>query len=601
MLSAQSVDQQKVNLVHSFANNIKWPASKTEYVVKVITQDRSLSSTFKEMAASRQVNGKPIRISTSSFVSIPEKLDVLYVSGQFNGALQSIISQIKEKPVLIITEQSPDQQYVMINLINTTGGISFEFNRTNIINQRLTIERGFYDLGGREIDVAALYTQTRDSAKAMESRSREVQKRIDSLNMNMALAIKIGSKQEAQIATGKRQIAYQGSLLDSLTSVLRSREAQLEQLESEIRAQQDTLQLGEEQLAEQERLINTRNREIEEKEGQLAKMVTIVDSQNDTLILLISFLVFLVVALIFAYRAYQARRRDAQKLNEQKEELKELLNELQSTQKQLIQSEKMASLGTLTAGIAHEINNAINYVHSGIHVLNTKFSEMRPLMTIIKNLNGTESDLKDKVKDIIAQKNEIEYDSYESVIDTMINSIQVGAERTINVVKGLRTFSRAQEESMSPIDIHEDVEVALLLLKNKIRPTIKIKKVFADKLPTIYGYPGQVGQALLNLISNAMDACGNQPDSIVMIKTAATKDKVFVLIKDNGSGIDKKNLDKIFDPFYTTKKIGQGTGLGLSITYGIIEKHGGQIKVNSVLGKGTEFKIELPLNNQAKR
>ena len=151
---------------------------------------------------------------------------------------------------------------------------------------------------------------------------------------------------------------------------------------------------------------------------------------------------------------------------------------------------------------------------------------------------------------------------------------------------------------MDEIDIHEDIELSLVLLKNKIRPTLSIKKKLAEELPKMYGYPGQVGQAILNIMGNAMDACGNQPDSIVLIKTSVEGEKVLITIRDNGTGISKEDLDKIFDPFYTTKKIGEGSGLGLSITYGIIEKHNGKIDVNSVLGKGTEFKIELPLNNQ---
>lgn len=597
-ISAQGFDQQKVDHVRSVANSITWPQQHDEYIVKVITQDRSLTTAFRDMAASNTINGKPIKVSVSSYVSIPEKLDILYVSGQYNGALQTIIDRIKGKPVLIFTEESTDQPYVMINLIGSTDGVTFEYNKANIVNQGLRIKPDFDGLGGREVDVAALYKQARDSAKVMEERSRLVRERIDSLNLNMAVAFKIVNDQNDQIAKGKRQLARQSKVLDSLTATLRRREAQLDQLEQEITVQQNNLREGEERLEEQLRLISLRDEEIKEKEAQVSKMVTIVDSQNDTLILLIVFLVFLVVALIFAYRAYQARRRDAKILNEQKAELKDLLNELQSTQTQLVQSEKMASLGTLTAGIAHEINNAINYVYSGIHVLNNKFTEMKPLMALINELSADDPGLKGKVEAIIGQKKEMEYDSYESVMSTMINSIQVGAERTINVVKGLRTFSRAQEESMSEIDIHEDIDVALLLLKNKFRPTLKVKKSLAESLPKMYGYPGQVGQAILNIIGNAMDACGNQPDSKVLIKTTVSGNKVIIKVRDNGSGIKKEDLDKIFDPFYTTKEIGEGTGLGLSITYGIIEKHNGTIDVKSILGEGTEFKIELPLNNQ---
>ncbi len=597
MTFGQDIDQRKVDHVYSFLNNIQWPDDKDEYLVKVITQDRSLSAAFRDMVSNRQVNGKPIKVSFSSYVTIPEKLDLLYVSNQYNGALQTIIDRITGKPILIVTEQSSDQQYVMINLVGSSAQ-SFEFNRANIINQNLTIKSSFEELGGKEINVAALYRQTRDAARAMEEKSKAVAEQVDDLNLKTAVAFNIIKEQEAQITEQEERIAQQIQKLDSLSLSLSSREEQLYDLIAEISVQQDSLNAGEERLAKKEKEIEEINKEIEKKEDELSEMNLIVSSQEQMLIFFIAFAVFLVIALILAYRAYQARRRDAKKLNEQKEELKELLDELKSTQTQLIQSEKMASLGTLTAGIAHEINNAINYVYSGIHVLNNKFSEMKPLMNHIKDLDEEDDNLRAKVKEIIDQKNEIEYNSYETVMDTMINSIQVGAERTISVVKGLRTFSRGQEESMDEIDIHEDIELALVLLKNKIRPTLSIKKEFAEELPKMYGYPGQVGQAILNIMGNAMDACGNEPDSVVNIKTSVEGEKVIVTVKDNGTGISKEDLDKIFDPFYTTKKIGEGSGLGLSITYGIIEKHNGTINVNSTLGEGTEFKIELPLNSQ---
>ncbi|GAB4231239.1 MAG: hypothetical protein Tsb0034_03440 [Ekhidna sp.] len=608
-----------VDYTYSFARNITWPGERDTYEIKVITQDRALTEAFEELANTKKLRGKKINVSFSNYISIPERVDILFVSGLYNGALQSIIDRITGKPILIITEGSPDQQYVMINFLRSqTGTLAFEFNRANINNQNLKIAPDFDLLGGTEIDVAKLYRQVRDSVRAMEQRSKAVQERMDSLNVNTAVAMKIArdqlkqlDEQRVEIARRQAQLDRQSKVLDSLTVEFRNsqikldsvsgqlaeREEQLAVLGEEIVQQQASIAEGDKTLKEQEALIKKRNEEIEERESQLQQMVTIVDTQQDTLVLLILFSVFLVVVLIFAYRAYQARRRDARKLNQQKEELKELLDELQSAQNQLVQSEKMASLGTLTAGIAHEINNAINYVYSGIHVLDSKFAELKPIMQNLKGISEGDQNLEGKVQEILKQKDDIEYDSYESVVDTMIRSIRVGAERTINIVKGLRTFSHAQEESMSEIDIHEDIDVALLFLKNKIG-NITIETDLANELPTMYGYSGQVGQAILNIIGNAIDACGDKKDGKINIRTQLNNDKIEIYIKDNGSGIKQEDLDKIFDPFYTTKKIGEGTGLGLSITYGIIEKHNGTITVESTLNEGTEFKIELPLNDQ---
>lgn len=618
--SQGNVQKQLVDYTHSFAKNIDWPTQKDEYTIRVITQDRTLTSEFENLASTQKLKGKPIKVGFSNYVSIPENVDIIFVSGLYNGALQSIIDRITGKPILIITERSPDQEYTMINFIQSTaGGLTFEYNRANISNQNLKILPEFALLGGSEIDVAKLYQQARDSVRSMELRSQDVEERIDSLNLQAALAMRIASNQMRTIDEQKEEIdrrqiqldkqsATLDSLvtefknsqkrLDSLTLILDERERDLKVLSDEIVAQQANVEEGNRVLEEQGSLIEQRNKEIAETESRLQEMVIIVDTQQDTLYLLIFFSVFLVVVLIFAYRAYQARRRDAKKLNEQKEELSLLLEELQSAQTQLVQSEKMASLGTLTAGIAHEINNAINYVYSGIHILETKFTEMRPFVGNIKSLDYGDKELKAKIKSLVEQRNEIEYDQSQDLIDSMVKNIRVGAERTIDIVKGLRTFSRAQEESMDVIDIHDDIDVALLLLKNKIKHNVTIEQDLAKKLPEMHGYPGQVGQAILNIISNALDASSSKEESKIHIQTKVSGEKVYITIKDNGTGIKPEDLDKIFDPFFTTKKIGEGTGLGLSITYGIIEKHNGSIDVKSTIGEGTEFKIELPFNVQ---
>lgn len=617
---AQSVQKQMVDYTHSFARNINWPTDKEEYTIRVITQDRNLTAEFDNLAKTKKLKGKPIKVGFSNYVSIPEDVDIIFVSSLYNGALQSIIDRIIGKPILIVTERSPDQQYVMINFIQSAaGGLTFEYNRANIANQNLQVMPEFDLLGGSAIDVAKLYKQARDSVRAMEERSQNVEERIDSLNLQAALAMRIASNQmktideqtkeiERRQQELDRQSATLDSLvtefknsqkrLDSLTSILDEREQDLIMLSDEIVLQQANVEEGNRVLQEQEELIELRNKEIAETESRLQEMVTIVDTQQDTLYLLILFSVFLVVVLIFAYRAYQARRRDAKKLNEQKEELSLLLEELQSAQTQLVQSEKMASLGTLTAGIAHEINNAINYVYSGIHILEMKFNEMRPFVGRIKSLDYGDEELREKIKALVEQRNEIEYDQSHDLIDSMVKNIRVGAERTIDIVKGLRTFSRAQEESMDVIDIHDDIEVALLFLKNKLKNNVTVEQNLAKELPTMYGYSGQVGQAILNIISNAIDAASGKEDAKIQITTKVSGEKAIISIKDNGVGIKEEDLDKIFDPFFTTKKIGEGTGLGLSITYGIIEKHHGTIDVKSTLGIGTEFTIELPFNNQ---
>jgi C4-dicarboxylate-specific signal transduction histidine kinase len=192
-------------------------------------------------------------------------------------------------------------------------------------------------------------------------------------------------------------------------------------------------------------------------------------------------------------RAYFLRRQFVSRLEEQKEELTKLLAELNATQSQLVQSEKMASLGVLTAGIAHEINNAINFVYSGIQILSNSYFDIRPILTNLQEIkakNGTSGEL--KIDENIDLEESVNY------IDQMIESIVIGAERTTDIVKGLRTFSRSEDENKTEIDVHEDLEVALLLLNSRIKNVIDIKKGLKATYSVVSGYKGQLSQALLN-------------------------------------------------------------------------------------------------------
>ncbi|MEM6831670.1 MAG: ATP-binding protein, partial [Bacteroidota bacterium] len=331
------------------------------------------------------------------------------------------------------------------------------------------------------------------------------------------------------------------------------------------------------------------------REFRLQEMITIVDSQQITLIYLILFLIVLLALAILIYFAYRGRKRDAKRLLEQKEELSELVKELHQTQSQLVQSEKMASLGVLTAGIAHEINNAINFVYSGIQILEMKFSVIKPVLMEVKDLSIEDSGFKNRIKSLIAEKERVGYNESQELIDQMIANIQIGVERTTEIVKGLRTFSRSEEEEKTKIKVHKEIEVALLLLKSRYKDVIRIEKKFTKGTLEIDGYQGQLGQAFLNIINNAIDAVYKKgKQGKITISTSVKNRFVIISMQDNGVGIPREIKEKIFDPFFTTKKVGAGTGLGLSITYGIVEKHGGVIDVISKK-YGSEFIIKLPL------
>ncbi len=610
--------QQMVSKAYSIIKNIEWPQKSTPFKIHVITTDNGLKDHFRKTSQNQTLAGRETAVSFTSYVLIPENVDVIFVTNQYNATIPTLLDRIGGKGVLLITDRYDKQRDVMINFLNDgTGGVTFELNRANVTNQGLKIKPDMEDLGGSEVDVAKIFKQVRDSVRAMELRAEALKTQFDSLNFNVAAALGIMRQQQAlirarneEIDRKQREIDKQTEVLDSLrvefaesetrlialTATLDEREDELDILGEEIDAQKENVAEGNKILAEQSKRIADQNDEIAQREERLDEMSNVVNSQQSALVFLILFLVVLVGFSFLIFTAYRARKRAAKKLAEQKEDLGRLLNELQETQSQLVQSEKMASLGTLTAGIAHEINNAINFVYSGIHVLSDKFTEIRPVISHVTEINKDDKNLQQSIDKLVKEREEVDYDEAQGVIDQMITSIKVGAERTTEIVKGLRTFSRAETEKKTKIDIHADIDVALLLLNSRHKDAISINKKLTDQHMEVDGYKGQLSQAFLNIISNSIDAVASKgKDGKIDIETSFDGKRAEVKITDNGVGMSEDDIQKIFDPFFTTKKIGAGTGLGLSITYGIVERHGGTIAVNSQLNEGTEFIIKLPL------
>jgi two-component system NtrC family sensor kinase len=286
-------------------------------------------------------------------------------------------------------------------------------------------------------------------------------------------------------------------------------------------------------------------------------------------------------------------------LSESNHELNHTLENLKQTQTQLVEAEKMASLGQLTAGIAHEINNPINFVTSNINPLRRDIELVLEAMTKIENVGLSDASIPDKLQQINEYKEELDFDYLTLEIRHLINGINEGATRTAEIVKGLRFFSRLDEDSLKKADINEGLKSTLVIANNLLNNRIKINKEFGE-LPNIECYPGKLNQAFLNIISNAAYAVQkrfeNNVGGEISIITSHDEQNVFIRIKDNGTGMDANTLKKLFEPFFTTKDVGEGTGLGMSIAYNIIKKHTGTINVTSVQGEGTEFTLQLPIN-----
>ena len=268
----------------------------------------------------------------------------------------------------------------------------------------------------------------------------------------------------------------------------------------------------------------------------------------------------------------------------------EAFEQLKSTQSKLVESEKMASLGVLTAGVAHEINNPVNFISAGIKSLKENYSDMQDLLKLYLNLDRKNIS-EEQWDEIDETKKDLNIESLLPEIEELFGSIRNGATRTAEIVKGLRNFSRLDEGDMKKASLEEGIDNTLVILNNRFKNRIKVVKDYA-KLPEILCYPGQMNQVFMNIIYNATDAIEGEGE--IHIKTWQENGKFKISIKDSGNGMSEEVRSKIFEPFFTTKAVGKGTGLGLSITYGIIDKHKGAIEVKSEMGMGTEFIISLP-------
>lgn len=327
---------------------------------------------------------------------------------------------------------------------------------------------------------------------------------------------------------------------------------------------------------------------LQEKDFQLQSQQERI-LRNSALGILLA--VLMVLALVF--RNTRLRRKANQVLSQQKQELEETLHVLKQTQTQLIQSEKMASLGALTAGVAHEINNPLNFVSSNAHALKLDLQEIQLLLDEVHKLKVSPDEK--QVKKILAQIDALDTEFLNQEVQELVASIERGANRTKNIVLGLRTFSRSANDEFVWANIHEGLDSTLTILNSKIKDRIRVHKNYGN-IPQIQCQFDKLNQVFMNILNNAIQAIEKEGD--IYIESEKKEDQIYLSIRDTGAGIPEELRKRIFEPFFTTKPIGQGTGLGLSISYGIIEQHGGKIDLISESGVGTTFNIRLPIEQK---
>ena len=299
-------------------------------------------------------------------------------------------------------------------------------------------------------------------------------------------------------------------------------------------------------------------------------------------------------------RIIQLKDRHNRELLKKNLKLEKALKKLERTQAQMVQSEKMASIGQLAAGVAHEINNPIGFVSSNLKTLGDYQKDMNRLILDYQKLKSAlkalpADQLPKTIDELIANveqtEEDVDIDYITEDIDDLIGDCREGTERIKKIVDDLKHFAHPGEDEMTETDINAGLESTLNVVYNELKYKATIIKELKN-IPLIRAYPQQLNQVFMNILINAAQAIEKTGE--IKIVTSTVDDKAEIRISDTGCGIAKENINKIFDPFFTTKDIGKGTGLGMNIAYNIINKHKGDIRVESTVGKGTTFIIQLP-------
>jgi signal transduction histidine kinase len=642
-LTASAKGRPDQNMVRSvlllkIAENIEWPAPalRDSFSIAFASRDTAMLRQLKYASVNKTIAGKPIIITNIGLADIPLELNLIYIGPDEAPRAEKYWEKTAQAG-LVVTEGSANPLYSMVHLkLDASGVFSFAANSPAIKSAGLRPMPNLLLAGGSEVDLRQMYRATKsllDELEAKHSKLEEEfflkQKQILSQEKQINLQNKMLAQQQDELSEQISEINIKAGILGFMAAEKLQRQAIIDSLfsiieahKSDIEAQQqeeilslarlDWLNKAMAQISEE---IEDKKEKLQIKQTALNEKEEIIASQQKYIYSAVSAAGLAALAIffmVFAYRVKTQANLDLDKKNaellfqqdeirQQAEELSSInsqlsrqrdqlvgaLKQLRDTQDQLVHSEKLAALGTFTAGVAHEINNPLNFIASGIEGIKLAAS---PLAQLARELAAGNSPEAAKAKELIA-------DGTLEGLALMLNSLQEGTERATNIVSSLNSFSRTGGQHTSLYDIAYSIDTALMIISGQTKERIIIEKNLGW-LAKIECYPAKIDQVLVNIIANSAQAITGKGKITITGKMLGAE-AVEICIADTGSGIKKEDMPHIFEPFFTTKEVGKGTGLGLAISYSVVEQHGGTITAESAEAAGTCFKIVLPVKYPA--
>lgn len=601
-------DQVKVAYIFNFIKHIHWPASEGKSsIILAVYDDAGFYRVLKKALEKRRVNGKAISVISVKTAKAARTAELLFIPFHHGERVSLLASETRRSGTLLVTDRSKNKHDIMINLIynSATSAISFEVNKSNIIYEQLEMSAELLLLGGTELDVATLYRETELAMQNTRKRELELNQKLAQQQEKLDDSSKKLTRLNNELKRSSQEISKQKQALTRLETDIESQRQAIIEKEKQLTEVTGLLDDSEKELISQQNAITAKeieNREmaqrvednrviLQQQQQSIAQQGVQLEQQGEELdireekiiqqqttiwiisiLIVISVLVSVLVVILF----FKNRRTTAK--------LSQTLSHLENTQDQLIQSEKMASLGTLTAGVAHEINTPLGIIVTSISLMIEKTHEIKKDFAS----GALRKSAMARYFDSVEQSSDMSNKALERVITLLGNFKQVAADQVV--------------EEAREINLAEYIEEVMNTLSAEIKRS-KVNYHYTGEaelcLTTI---PGIFAQILTNLVTNAIKhGFEHKENGNINIHVRPWNGGAKIVFMDDGCGMTQEVINKIYDPFFTTKRSHGGTGLGMNIVYNLINKKlEGHIEIDSELGTGTTVTITLPKSIEAK-